>query len=170
MTNQFPALPTSNIAESQALVASDLSIAPAWLDYPIKVSPHHTDHGGIVWHGSYLTWMEEARIEALREIGVEYSDLVAVGCELPVVDLAIRYQKSLRMGQNAIVRCRMQPIKGVRLIWDYEIRSNDYQELYITGQVTLVAMDWQKGKIMRRLPPLVQDALEKLTNQPPIQR
>jgi acyl-CoA thioester hydrolase len=125
VTHQLPALPTNNLAESKALVAADLSVVPAWLDYPIKVSPHHTDHGGIVWHGSYLTWMEEARIEALREIGVEYADLVAVGCELPVVDLSIRYQKSLRMGQSAIVRCRMQPVKGVRLIWEYEIRSSD---------------------------------------------
>jgi acyl-CoA thioester hydrolase len=164
VTSQIPPLPTSNVIETPEIETSELSVSPTWLDYPIKVSPHHTDHGGVVWHGSYLTWMEEARIEALREIGVEYTDLVAIGCDLPVVDLSIRYQKALRMGQTAIVRCRMKPVQGVRLIWEYEIRSGNYQELYLTAQVTLVAVDWAKGKIMRRLPPLVKDALTKLSS------
>jgi acyl-CoA thioester hydrolase len=159
VTSQLPHRPANKVIEPAPAATAELSSAPTWLDYPIKVSPHHTDHGGVVWHGSYLTWMEEARIEALREIGVEYADLVAIGCELPVVDLSIRYQKALRMGQTAIVRCRLQPIQGVRLIWDYEIRSGNYQDLYITAQVTLVAIDLEKGKIMRRLPPLLKDAL-----------
>ncbi|MBE9028310.1 acyl-CoA thioesterase [filamentous cyanobacterium LEGE 11480] len=136
-----------------------------WFDYPVRVSPHHTDHGGIVWHGSYLTWMEEARVEALRAIGVDYADFVKVGCELPVVDLALRYRKSLRLGEMALIRCQMQAVKGVRLVWDYEIRSPDYATLYLTGQVTLVAMDWQKGKIMRKLPPTIAAALVKITKR-----
>jgi acyl-CoA thioester hydrolase len=146
---------------------------PGWFDYPICVSPHHTDHGGVVWHGTYLTWMEEARIAALRAVGVEYVDLVALGCELPVIDLALKYHKSLRMGDSAIVRCRMQDIKGIRLVWDYEIRSMtagrsetiDYDLLHLSGQVTLVAVDWEKGKVMRTLPPAIKEALVKITMQ-----
>jgi acyl-CoA thioester hydrolase len=133
-------------------------------DYPIRVSPHHTDHGGVVWHGSYLTWMEEARIEALRSVGVDYADLVAMGCELPLVDLAVRYHKSLRMGQSAIVCCRLLPPQGLRLVWENAIRSVDNQELYVTAQVTLVVVDWQKGKIMRRYPTMLQTALAQLAN------
>jgi acyl-CoA thioester hydrolase len=135
-----------------------------WFEYPIRVSPHHTDHGGVVWHGSYLTWMEEARIEALRSVGVDYADLVAIGCELPLVDLAVRYHKSLRMGQSAILHCRLQPPQGLRLVWENEIRSPDHQELYVTAQVTLVVVDWQKGKIMRCYPAMLQTALTQLTN------
>jgi acyl-CoA thioester hydrolase len=133
-----------------------------WFEYPVRVSPHHTDHGGVVWHGSYLTWMEEARIEALRAIGVDYATLVTLGCELPVVDLNLRYHRAVKMGEMIIVRCQMQPPKGVRLIWDYEIRSTDYDVLHLSGQVTLVTADWQKGKILRSLPPVLEDALQKL--------
>ncbi|NEP45603.1 MAG: acyl-CoA thioesterase, partial [Okeania sp. SIO2H7] len=43
----------------------------------------------------------------------------------------------------------------------YQIQSLDGTELYATARVTLVAIDREKGKIMRRLPQAVQDALSK---------
>lgn len=134
-----------------------------WFEYPIKVHPHHTDYAGIVWHGTYLTWMEEARVECLRSLGIEFSDLVALGCDLPVVELSVRYHRSLQMGMPAIVKTRMSNFEGVRLNWDYQILSPDGQQLYLTSRVTLVAMDRDKGKILRQLPPAVKDALIRLS-------
>lgn len=134
-----------------------------WFEYPVRSHPHHTDYAGVVWHGTYLTWMEEARVECLRSIGMDYADLVALGCELPVVELSLRYHRPLRMGQTAIVKTRMTQIEGVRINWDYQIQSSDREELYVTGCVTLVAVDREKGKILRQLPPTVKDALVKLS-------
>jgi acyl-CoA thioester hydrolase len=133
-----------------------------WFEYPIVVHPHHTDYGGIVWHGSYLSWMEEARVECLRSIGINFADLVAMGCDLPVVDLSLRYHRSLRMGESAIVKTRTVDMEGVRIVWEYEIESSDRSTTYLTGMVTLVAVDREKGKIMRQLPTTVKDALIKL--------
>ncbi len=133
-----------------------------WFEYPIRVQPHHTDYAGIAWHGSYVAWMEEARVECLRSLGINFSDLVELGCDLPVVDLAIRYHRQIRMGMMAIVKTRLLPSEGVRIVWDYQIQSPDAQELYVTAQVTLVAVDREKGKIMRQLPPVVKDALAKM--------
>jgi acyl-CoA thioester hydrolase len=107
--------------------------------------------------------MEEARVECLRSIGIEYADLVAMGCELPVVELSIRYHRQLRMGQTAIVKTRMTDMDGVRIYWDYQVQSPDSKELYVTGRVTLVAVDREKGKILRQLPSAVKDALVKLS-------
>jgi acyl-CoA thioester hydrolase len=133
-----------------------------WFEYPIVVHPHHTDYGGIVWHGSYLSWLEEARVECLRSIGINFADLVALGCDLPVVDLSLRYHRSLRMGESAIVKTRTVDMEGVRIVWEYEIESSDRSTTYLTGMVTLVAVDREKGKIMRQLPNTVKDALIKL--------
>jgi len=132
-----------------------------WYEYPIKVHPHHTDYAGVVWHGNYLTWMEEARIEYIRSIGIEYADLVEAGCDLPVIELNLRYHQSLTMGESAIVKTRMNQIDGVRIHWDYEIVSFSSQNLYVSGRVTLVGIDREKGKIMRKLPPVLQEALVK---------
>ncbi|WP_445637202.1 Thioesterase superfamily protein [Nostoc sp. DSM 114161] len=134
-----------------------------WFEYPVRVQPHHTDYAGIVWHGSYLTWMEEARVECLRSIGIEFADLVALGCDLPVVELSVRYHRSIPLGMPAIVKTRMAEVTGVRINWDYAIVSTDGQELYVTAKVTLVALDRERGKIMRQLPPSVKDALAKFS-------
>lgn len=133
-----------------------------WFEYPVRAQPHHTDYGGIVWHGSYVSWMEEARVECLRSIGIEFADLVALGCDLPVVELSIRYHRPVQMGMAAIVKTRMTTMEGVRINWDYQIQSPDAQELYVTAQVTLVAIDREKGRIMRQLPAAVKDALARL--------
>jgi acyl-CoA thioester hydrolase len=133
-----------------------------WFEYPIVVYPHHTDYAGIVWHGTYLTWMEEARVDCLKSIGIDFADLVAMGCDLPVVDLSVRYRRALRMGESAIVKTRTIDMEGVRIVWEYEIESIDRSIIYLTGMVTLVAVDREKGKIMRQLPTTVKDALVKM--------
>ncbi len=149
--------PTTAIEQDRALEAT----ADKWYEYPIKAQPHHTDYSGVVWHGTYLTWMETARVECLRELGIDFADLVALGCDLPVVNLAIRYHRPVRLGMSAVVRARIIEYSGVRMIWDYQIQSLDRKTLYISAQVTLVAIDAEKGKIMRRFPATVEDALVK---------
>lgn len=155
--------PHSQINPSQAIEKDEAlhSTSQDWFDYPIRVYPHHTDHSGIVWHGTYLQWLEEARVEYLRTQGLDYSELVALGCELPVVELSIRYHQSLQMGEEALVQTRMTQISGVRMHWHYRIQSLDRQTQYLTGEVTLVAVDREQGKIMRGLPPSVKDILAK---------
>ncbi len=133
-----------------------------WFEYPIVVYPHQTDYGGIVWHGTYLTWMEEARVACLKSIGIDFADLVAMGCDLPVVDVSICYRRALKMGESAIVKTRTINMEGVRIVWEYEIQSVDQEITYLTGMVTLVAVDREKGKIMRQLPNTVKDALVKM--------
>jgi len=155
-TPQLP--PTDGAIQSHYLNAT----TERWFEYPILVYPHHTDYAGLVWHGAYIAWMEEARVECLRSIGIEFADLVSLGCDLPVVELSIRYHLALRLGNAAVIKTRMTQMEGVRINWDYQIQSPDKQQLYASAQVTLVAVDKDKGKIMRQLPPTFQSALTKL--------
>lgn len=156
-TPQLPKLPTSAMETDDSLEAKTQS----WFEYPVKAQPHHTDYGGIVWHGTYLTWMEEARVEYLRSIGIDFADLVSMGCDLPVVDLSLRYHLPIQLGVSALVKVRLVESKGVRINWDYEIQSYDRQKTFLTGKVVLVGVDRDKGKIMRQLPPQFQAALVK---------
>ena len=153
-----PHLPPTGAIDNQYLHASE-----NWFKYPVRVQPHHTDYAGVVWHGSYIAWMEEARVECLRSIGIEFADLVALGCDLPVVEMSVRYHRSLQLGSAAVVKTRMEEVTGVRINWDYAIQSTDEQDLYVSAKVTLVAKDIEKGKIMRQLPPRVKEVLARLT-------
>ncbi|MBF2027536.1 MAG: acyl-CoA thioesterase [Oscillatoriales cyanobacterium C42_A2020_001] len=154
----------SQLPATGAIQSSTEAIAQAWFDYLVTAHPHHTDYGGIVWHGAYIAWMEEARVECLRSIGILFADLVALGCDLPVVELAIRYHQPIRMGANVNVKTRMVGVSGVRINWDYQIQAIDTADVFATARVTLVAVDREKGKIMRQLPPAVKDALLKLSD------
>ena len=155
--NLSPQLPPTGEIQKLPLLAVE-----NWFEYAVRAQPHHTDYSGGVWHGSYLIWMEEARVECLRSIGIEFADLVALGCDLPVVKLSIHYHRQIRLGMAAIVKTRMLDISGVRINWDYQIQSPDFKELYVSAQVTLVAIDREKGKIMRQLPAAMEEALTRL--------
>ncbi len=127
--------------------------AAIWFKYPIRVQPHHTDYGGVVWHGTYVTWMESARVECLRSLGFPFEKLVSLGYDLPVVALDIRYRQPLTLGMDAIVKTRLAPRKGIRLNWQYEIETTgENPQRCITGEVTLVTVDARDRKVVRRLP------------------
>ncbi|ERN40393.1 putative thioesterase [Rubidibacter lacunae KORDI 51-2] len=160
MSDAPPQLPPTDAIQSHALQAR--AEAP-WFEYPVRAHPHHTDYAGNVWHGAYVSWLEEARVECLRSIGIDFSELVALGCDLPVVELAIRYHRSIPMGTHAIVKCRMLEMDGVRINWDCRIQAASARDLFATATVTLVAVDREQGRILRQLPPSVKAALVKLS-------
>jgi acyl-CoA thioester hydrolase len=138
-----------------------LSSLTDWFKYSVKVFPHHTDYAGIVWHGNYIPWMEEARIEYLRCSGLSFEDLVAAGVDLPVVDLSIRYHQSAKMGEDLAVMTKFSKSDRLRFRFDYEIISSvsglslpqkNESRLCVTASVSLVPVDIEKRKILRRLP------------------
>ena len=58
---------------------------PIWKIEKI-VLPQHADHAGVMWHGTYFNWLEESRIKALSEVGVNYFYLTKKGFELPLIN------------------------------------------------------------------------------------
>ncbi|EDZ94318.1 MAG: thioesterase family protein [Limnospira sp. PMC 1291.21] len=133
-----------------------------WFEYLVEVFPHQTDYAGAVWHGTYVGWMEEARIGALRSVGVGYDQLVALGFELPVVELEIRYHQFVHMGDRIKVKNRIAGLTKVRIPWEFEIESLDGSQRYVSATTTLVVIDRQTGKIRRQWPPILNEAIAKL--------
>ena len=95
-------------------------------------------------------------------MGIDFAELVELGFDFPVTELSLCYHHSIRLGQEAIIKTRINQITGVRMNFDCRMESPNAQEHYVTGVVTLVAVDREKGKIMRHLPPTVRDALINL--------
>ncbi|AFY68362.1 4-hydroxybenzoyl-CoA thioesterase [Thalassoporum mexicanum PCC 7367] len=131
-----------------------------WFNFPVRVYPHHTDYAGVVWHGTYVSWMEAARIECLRSAGVDFDQLVASGMDLPVMNLSIRYHHAIKMGEDAIVRSRITMPNKLRINFEHEVITKT--QLCVTATVTIVAVDMQKQKILRSLPPMLEGAIAKL--------
>lgn len=133
-------------------------------DYSVRVQPHHTDYAGIVWHGTYVAWMEEARVEYLRSHSINFADWVKSGVDLPVVDLSLRYRQSLGLGMEAMVKAWIEPRRGVRLVWQYDIQNRETGDTCALGTVTLAPVDHQTRRVLRRLPEALQTALGQLAD------
>jgi acyl-CoA thioester hydrolase len=135
-----------------------------WFDYGFRVQPHHTDYGGVVWHGTYIQWMETARVECLRAVDFAFEDCVAAGYDLPVVDLQMRYRQPLTLGAKGLIKTRFKLERGIRLIWLYEIYdvTATVHQLCTTGQVVLVPVNLTTRKIARRPPPELQSLFTNL--------
>jgi len=134
----------------------------SWFEYPVTVQPHHTDYAGIVWHGTYVNWMEEARVSYLKKVGLTFADWVKAGVDLPVVDLSLKYRQSLRLGDEAVVRASLTPTTGVRIVWEYDIQHRATGVTCLLGTVTLVPVDFNSRRILRRLPEPVQTIFDQL--------
>lgn len=133
-----------------------------WYEHRVVVQPHHTDYAGIVWHGTYIAWMEEARVNYLSDCGLTFADWVKAGVDLPVVDLGLKYRRSLALGDTALVKACLEPAKGVRILWYYDIQNAATQETCIEGTVTLAPVDFKTRRILRRLPEHLQTALNSM--------
>lgn len=134
-----------------------------------RVLPQHTDHAGVMWHGAYLAWLEEARVEALDRAGLAYSALSARGLELPVVSLAIDYHQALLHGDRVRLESHVLPRRGLRLPWRSRFVSAT-GAVAATAQVELVLLDRSAGpeqrRLVRRLPADLDAAVQALVRGP----
>jgi acyl-CoA thioester hydrolase len=122
-----------------------------------------------MWHGAYLAWLEEARVEALAAVGLAYSDLSARGLELPVVSLAIDYRQALLHGDQVTLWSEVHPRQGVKLPWTSRFLRSDGQ-LAAEAKVALVLVDRSRGPghqhLLRRLPVELEHAVQRLIKGP----
>ena len=139
-------------------------LGPGW-SLRRRVLPQHTDHAGVMWHGTYLSWLEEGRVEALASAGLAYSDLSNLGLELPVVSLAIDYRRGLRHGEAVQLRSWVLPRQGVRLPWFSQFIGGD-GAVAAEARVELVLVDWSgagaERRLLRRLPLELEAAIARL--------
>lgn len=115
--------------------------------YERKPHFYETDAMGIIHHGSYLLWMEEARVEFLRQNGVFHT----VGFEkinYPVLHIEIDYKKSILFEDQVAVELSGK-IEGVRLHFNYEIRIKRFTEPVAFGKTVHVAMDMSTRRPIR---------------------
>ncbi len=132
-----------------------------------RVLPQHTDHAGVMWHGAYVSWLEEARVEALSIAGLPYMQLTSQGFEMPVVNLQIKYIMAPSHGDEVVMESLCLPRQGVRFPWETVFLKSG-KDLIARAEVdlVLVKVDGKSRKILRNLPLQVEEALIKLSKGP----
>lgn len=105
----------------------------------VQVRYAETDMMGIVYHGSYLPWLEIGRTELLRAQGIPYRDLEAQGYFLPVLEVGVKYLKSARYDDTITIVSRIVEKPSLRINIEYDLRRGD--ELVATARTQHVFID-----------------------------
>jgi acyl-CoA thioester hydrolase len=76
-------------------------------DYPfvhrLRARFAETDAMGVIHHAAYLPYLEEARVEYLRDLGHPYDEVRQGGHEFVVLEVAVRYRQPLRFDDEVAV-------------------------------------------------------------------
>ena len=133
------------------------------------VLPQHTDHAGVMWHGSYLCFLEESRIDALNKVGVSYSRLSKEGFEIPVVSINIKYKISFLHGEKIILISQFKLENKIRLTCKtLFLKSNgDIGAEAIIGLVVVRKIN-DSIKLVRELPLQIKNILLMLEEGPKV--
>lgn len=89
--------------------------------YKCRVYIEDTDAGGIVYYVNYLKFMERARTEALRAIGLQQKEWLQDHINFVVHTANIRYQQPARMDDLLVVKTKVHSLKRTSLIFDQQI-------------------------------------------------
>lgn len=73
--------------------------------WPLRVYYEDTDAGGVVFYANYLKFMERARTEWLRSLGVQQQELAeSLGLGFVVSQLDIKYLSAAKLDDSLIVQ------------------------------------------------------------------
>jgi acyl-CoA thioester hydrolase len=128
--------------------------------WPVRVYWEDTDAGGIVYYANYLKFMERARTEWLRAIGLEQGPLQhEQKLIFVIVDTQVEYKRPARYGDALIVTAHIREHTRATLSFTQEIfRGAVDGELLVTGAIRVACLDAQSHK-PKGLPKILLDNL-----------
>ena len=93
--------------------------------YVHQVQYYETDRMGITHHSNYIRWMEEARVDFLRQIGWGYDRLEAMGIVSPVTAASCKYLASTTFADRVSITLSVESFNGVTLCLGYAMVKAD---------------------------------------------
>lgn len=128
-------------------------MAPGFLDTPYRGGfvgkEHHfaltvyfedTDTAGVVYYANYLKFMERARSDMLRAVGVDQRQVLDAGeGAYYVAEVNIRYLRSARLSDDLIVVSTVQEVRAASVLIQQRVIRGD--ELLTDARVTAAFLD-----------------------------
>jgi len=85
--------------------------------FALTVYFEDTDTAGIVYYANYLKYMERARSDMLRAAGIDQRAAIDAGTGVyAVADVAIRYLRSARLGDDLVIASRILEVRAASVV------------------------------------------------------
>ena len=122
-------------------------------EWPVRVYWEDTDAGGVVYHATYVCFLERARTEWLRARQIDQTRVRAdLGVQFTVVDMQIEWRRPALLDDALRVTARLVEMRGASFRFEEQILRGD--ELLVDAQVRIAAIDAATLR-PRRLPDLI---------------
>ena len=118
------------------------------IDIPVRFA--ECDPYGVVWHGHYVLYLEQAREALTGKFGFSAARALEMGYKVPITRMELKYRWPARPDQTIRVTARLQAPSVARFVMDYEVRDETGRLLAsaVTEQVVLNA----QGELLLTLP------------------
>lgn len=126
-----------------------------------KVFYSDTDAYGVVWHGSYLRWLEMGRVGICEMLGHNLIDLKEKDIVLPVVNLNVKYKMSAKLNDVVVTETEISEFNGFTVKFKQIIRSKENGKVCIDAEVSVVAID-NNGKLYRKMPEVLAKSFDEV--------
>ena len=101
--------------------------------YLRKAQFYETDGMGVVYHGNYIHWMEEARTDFMDQIGWSYHRAVDAGIDFAVTDVSCKYRSMTRFGETVAIHMAVESLSPAKMQLSYKMVNADTGELRAEG-------------------------------------
>lgn len=122
------------------------------------VRDYELDTQGVVNNAIYQNYLEHARHEFLKYIGLNFNELHENGTDAVVHKIELEYKKPLKGDDRFVVRMSAEQDGNVRFVFYQDIYKLPENELTLKGKVTAVFMT--SGRPIRP-PEEVKKAIQK---------
>ncbi|MBO5259106.1 MAG: acyl-CoA thioesterase [Agathobacter sp.] len=106
----------------------------------IRIRPyeHHakyyeTDQMGIIHHSNYIKWMEEARMDFMDQIGLNYKQMEAMEIISPVLSVNVNYRSMVHFDDVVVIETKIKKYTGIKLEVEYSMYDKETGELRTTA-------------------------------------
>lgn len=135
--------------------------APAPLRHVLsrRVRFEEVDPLGIVWHGRYPSYLEDARVALCDKHGIGYLDFHAQGIVTPIRMMHIDYYRPLAFKETFTVEGILHWAESARLNMEFVIRKES-GEVATTGYSVQMMLD-ADNDILLVPPPFYRDFMDR---------
>lgn len=114
--------------------------------FPIRVYYEDTDLAGIVYYANYLKFIERARSEWVRELGIDQVQMKADGIVFAVRRVEADYLAPAKYDDELVIETTMDGGSGVRLVVRQDVKRGD--TVLFSAMVTIICMN-AEGVVVR---------------------
>ncbi len=107
----------------------------------INVRFSDTDAMGVVWHGNYLRFLEDAREAFGIKYGLTYLDMYNNGYFTPIVKADIDYKSPVYYGEKAKVVATLIQSPAAKIVFEYKIINETTGAICAVGKTVQVFLN-----------------------------